>query len=70
MSIKLGRDPFARNETKRETVYTLGSCDWCGQRGRKDIWLFHYFVEDDNYRRSDIKGNFCNIECCRAYHHT
>ena len=66
-TIRLGRDPYARTETKRKTIRTKAGCDWCGQNQNER--LFYYYVESDNLRQSEIKGFFCNIECCRAYHH-
>ena len=63
----ISRDPFAREELHRETVYTNESCSWCGQR-RKSLKLFQYRVETDGGRVSIVKGLFCSIGCKRAYH--
>jgi hypothetical protein len=63
----ISRDPYARQELRRETVYTNDGCSWCAQR-RKSNRLFQYRVETDGGNTSVIKGLFCSIECKRAYH--
>lgn len=72
----ISRDPFARSELHRETVKCYGldrepgkGCLWCGWYNRHGN-LFRYYIEPDrvNYRRDDIPGFFCGIECMRTYY--
>jgi hypothetical protein len=67
--LKLGRDPFARETVTRHRVF--GTCDFCGNvAGRKQgdprVWVF--VVEPDGGRAGEVRGKFCSVACCNAYH--
>jgi len=64
----ISRDPYARTELHRETVYTNEGCSWCGGRRRNTLRLFQYRVVTDGGRVNVLKGLFCSIECKCAYH--
>lgn len=70
--MQVSRDPFAREEVHRElAVAKDGGCDWCGNhrintRTGRRMALFHYYIESDSGRRSDIPGDFCSISCMKA----
>ena len=68
------RDPFARTELRRDTVWTEGGCLWCDQNrktrsGRGYLW--RYTVEQDGSRRRDFIQQrdplFCCVDCFRSY---
>lgn len=68
MSRLISRDPFAREEVRREAVTaTLQGCRWCGgTSGQRNLYRYH--VESDGGRRSTVPGLFCSISCMRSYH--
>lgn len=78
MSRYISRDPFARQELHRTTVFfptsqPTPSCSWCGQyhvtKKANRRYLFVYSVERDGlYTKPEaIKGQFCSIGCMRSY---
>lgn len=70
----ISRDPFARSELHRESIYDGNKeCNWCGSSGvytMKGKRLFRYYVEQDRIltRKDYLTGQFCCIGCMRAYH--
>ena len=74
MTIKLGRDPFARETTIKKMYYCseLTTCSWCGNNNttpRGYFFLYQYIVEKDSIgpNFNAIPGLFCCIACCRNY---
>lgn len=69
----ISRYPFARQNLVRRLVTTgiNRTCDWCGQKRRKDR-LFEYGTErDDRPGESNVgwhKGLFCSKGCHDSYH--
>ncbi len=75
MTIKLGRDPFARETTTRKMYYCseLVTCSWCGNNNTTPTgryFLYQYIIEPDRVNPvfNVISGLFCSIQCCRSYH--
>lgn len=66
-SAYISRNPFAREELRRRSVTTSGTCGWCGGT-RKNRKLFQYVIETDGGRKFEINGLFCSISCMRTYH--
>ena len=71
--VQISRDPFARTTLVRRKVTTglNRTCDWCGQKRRKDV-LFEYGTERDGISLSYVgphwhKGLFCSKGCHDAY---
>jgi hypothetical protein len=64
----ISRNPYAREELHGETIKTNQACDWCGQNNKRR--LFNYYIEPDGilYKRWNIAGHFCSINCMRNYH--
>jgi len=68
------RDCYAREELHKKRIVTNKGCDWCGQKRiskhktNPHEYLFEYYIEDDNYRRNEIKGLFCCTSCLNTYH--
>ena len=84
MSRLVTRDPFARQELHAERVslptdHQTDTCKWCGTvrtTKRGGLWLYRFFVEDDQgrldahgaMRQGEIRGLFCSRDCMESYH--
>lgn len=75
MSALISRDPFAREELHRERAYNpaKNGCDWCGTTRQTPAtgraYLLKFWIErDDNARKLYVEGEFCCVDCMRAYH--
>lgn len=67
MTALVSRDPFARTELHRETVYAPAStCAWCGS-ARNSKKLFRYRTESDGGRVFPHIGLFCSVGCFRSF---
>lgn len=70
--LTFGRDPFARTERTRQTVFQEGaSCAWCGAKpdthtGRR--YLYRYGTETDAGRRYMDDRLFCCVSCRDSYY--
>lgn len=68
MTIKLGRDLFARQTITRKSVPSQpGGCNWCGLTNYHGK-LYQFIVEHDDGRDHPMQGRFCSISCCNSYH--
>jgi hypothetical protein len=72
MAIKLGRDPFARQNIRRQRVNgPRTDCKNCGgqcidRHGGRYLWEFS--VDPDSGRRYPIgDGLYCSVSCFNAY---
>ena len=65
----ISRDPFARQDTVRQSVTTTQSCSWCGQT-RNGGKLFEYGTQPDSIsgRINWHRGLFCSKGCHNSYH--
>ena len=62
------RDPFARQELKRETHTDGRSCAWCGQRKRR---MYTYETVTDGGTHcglADPEKVFCDLGCFETYY--
>lgn len=63
----INRNPFAREETHRETVPANGqTCAWCGSVRKSDT-LYQYRTETDSGRQHADTKLFCCLSCRKAY---
>ena len=72
---EFAHDSESRTSLGRETV-RIGlasdkTCDFCGQVKKTPLgapYLYRYFALSDGGSRAPLKGLFCSVDCCRAYH--
>lgn len=64
-TIKIGRDPFARQTIRKES--TKGVCHWCGGHNRRG-GVYRYYADLDSGHVYYLAGQFCSIGCLNSYH--
>lgn len=65
------RDPFAREELHRISVYGTAGCTWCGQQRKTPkghAYLYVYETQTDAGGARTHKGRFCCKPCHDSYH--
>jgi len=62
--VTISRDPFAREDLIRVKADVIGSCAWCGRKGK-----FRYGVWRDGIRtRPEFDSHlFCSVSCYRTF---